>query len=786
MDEERLDGDERGRVADADESVRRSSYRAPGSPWSAAPSESDDSEEPQLHSDDELADMLAEEVARFTSSMPVITPQMLRDYSYPGAELLADEAPGGGNEQSVSLPPPTEELSASAGLDALLLLAPPPAPGSVATPPPGSMLPERPRRRSLDDDDLATVVRKEAQRTGSTGGAIDELEAQLRLRGEEAREFFTWEQSMRAIGTPEALDAIERARPAFTGVIPILGAMPPRTMEPIAPEPLWSPETSADAPATVGGSVPAVPEAGIDDIDIGETDRAWPAPSPGSTITSEPIPTPIDPEADLLGDGSGAPPQRVFSVEEDDGEPTALQYRAGRAARLFWLWFAANSSVVGVAFGAAVFSLGMSLRQALVATLAGVALSFIPLALASLAGKWNGQPTMVVSRAAFGVVGNIVPASIAVLTRVFWGAAMLWAFAAGSSGILQHSGVAGGRTGLRFTLVALAVGFMLALVVAFFGYALISRVYLVFSILSGLLIVALVALTWPAVDVEQALSTTDGPWMLVITGAVLVFSFVGLAWANSGADVARYQRPGGSGAASMAWAAVGTTLPSFVLIAYGSLLAASSPELASGLAARPLEPLAGLLPGWFVLPLLASVGLSLVCGAVLTIYSGAFALQSAGVRLRRPAAVVVVGVLIAGAALGLTFAIDDFLVLFRDIATTLAVPVAAWTGIFAADMMIRNRRFDGASLIRRGGIYGDVNWVNLALLLVATVIGFGLTTAVADGLEWQGYLFPLLGVPLDGVVAESDFGVIVALLVGLATPLVSGVPRIRRQEQARG
>ena len=53
----------------------------------------------------------------------------------------------------------------------------------------------------------------------------------------------------------------------------------------------------------------------------------------------------------------------------------------------------------------------MSLRQAIVAILAGVALSFLPLGLGTLAGKWSGQPTMVVSRATFGHVGNILPRS---------------------------------------------------------------------------------------------------------------------------------------------------------------------------------------------------------------------------------------------------------------------------------------------------------------------------------------------------------------------------------------
>ena len=42
-----------------------------------------------------------------------------------------------------------------------------------------------------------------------------------------------------------------------------------------------------------------------------------------------------------------------------------------------------------------------------------IALSFLPLGLGTLAGKWSGQPTMIVSRASFGHVGNILPAMAA-------------------------------------------------------------------------------------------------------------------------------------------------------------------------------------------------------------------------------------------------------------------------------------------------------------------------------------------------------------------------------------
>ena len=251
--------------------------------------------------------------------------------------------------------------------------------------------------------------------------------------------------------------------------------------------------------------------------------------------------------------------QRAFSIERSGLEPTPTDQRIGRSARLFWLWFAANSSILSLALGATIFAAGMSLRQSIVSVLAGVALSFFPLGLTTLAGKRSGQPTMVVSRATFGVVGNVVPAILALVSRVFWGAVLLWLLASSVAIILVGAGLNGSLGERLILLASLAAALLLAVLIAFAGYTMIARIQLVLSIVSGILIVGLIAMTAQYVDVAAALTTPDGSWLLTITGAVLVFSFVGLVWANSGADLARYQRPGTSGAASMLWGTVGAT-----------------------------------------------------------------------------------------------------------------------------------------------------------------------------------------------------------------------------------
>ena len=168
---------------------------------------------------------------------------------------------------------------------------------------------------------------------------------------------------------------------------------------------------------------------------------------------------------------------------------------------------------------------------------------------------------------------------------------------------------------------------------------------------------------------------------------------------------------------------------------------------------------------------------------MLTIYSGGFALQSLGVPARRSATTAIAGVLVLGVGAVLIFLVGDARGLIVDVATTIAVPVAAWAGILGAEVMLRRRRFDGESLLRRGGVYPAVRWPNLIGLVVISGIGFGLTSATLTGLGWQGYLLPFLGLGEGDPLLTSDFGVLVALILGILLPLATAVPAIRRQER---
>jgi purine-cytosine permease-like protein len=744
----------------------------------------------ERHDDDELASAIEEQVSRMTAALPIIAgPTVIGSDGVADAASLTDDQVAALVDRDLTS---HDTLAAIEHLERVLVARSATTAIALQTPEPPepSEVPEPSEEPELPPEETPTQLI-----------SFDDLDLRPRQHGPEPT-FSAWVAPAAGVrpepvaapapGMPEAalpptarrvepLGYVEpEAAPSESQPVPIVGVEPvtvePVTVEPVPVEPAPVEPVPADSPPTesvpIDGAEPvdADVEDDADDVRV-STGAPAPVASPRASI-DERILVDAEPVA--------AP---LFRVEDADLEPTPLDRRVGRASRMFWLWFAGTSSLISVGVGATLFTLGLSLRQLLVATLVGVALSFLPLGIGTLAGKWSGQPTMVVSRATFGMRGNVVPAALALLTRLFWGAVMLWLAGVAVGSLFTSQGWA--TDAALPTTAGLVVTIGVALAVAYFGYSLVARVQLVLTIASALLIAVMIVATWGAVDIERALSVPDAVWLRAVTAAVLVFSYLGLAWANSSAEVARYQRPDSSGAAAMLWATFGAALPPLVLIAYGGLLAASNTALADDLAANPVSAFARLgLPAWYPLPLLLAVSLSLISGLVLTIYSGGFTLQALGIRLRRRWSTTAVGGAIALAAVLLATTATDLEIVLRGVPVTLAVPVAAWVGIFSAEMMLRTRRFHQPSLVRRGGIYPDWRWSNLAMLVVASAIGLGLVTSDLPWLNWEGYLFPLLGVSPRGDLGMSDLGVIVALGLGILTPIVSGIPAVRRQERA--
>jgi NCS1 family nucleobase:cation symporter-1 len=100
---------------------------------------------------------------------------------------------------------------------------------------------------------------------------------------------------------------------------------------------------------------------------------------------------------------------RKLKVETNGLDVIDDAERRGRPRQLFWPWFGANVSVLGLSYGSFTLGFGISFGQALVAGVVGILFSFLLCGFIAIAGKRGSAPTMLLSRAAFGVRGNRLP-----------------------------------------------------------------------------------------------------------------------------------------------------------------------------------------------------------------------------------------------------------------------------------------------------------------------------------------------------------------------------------------
>ena len=113
-------------------------------------------------------------------------------------------------------------------------------------------------------------------------------------------------------------------------------------------------------------------------------------------------------------------PAQSLGVELNGLNTIHESERKGRARDLFWPWFGANVSVFGLSYGSFLLGFGISFWQATIVGVVGIVISFLLCGFISLAGKRGSAPTMVLSRAMFGVDGNRLPSLLSWLLTVGW------------------------------------------------------------------------------------------------------------------------------------------------------------------------------------------------------------------------------------------------------------------------------------------------------------------------------------------------------------------------------
>jgi purine-cytosine permease-like protein len=386
---------------------------------------------------------------------------------------------------------------------------------------------------------------------------------------------------------------------------------------------------------------------------------------------------------------------------------------------------------------------------------------------------------MTLSRAAFGVKGNLLPGFLSYFVVVGW-ETVLVSLATLATGTVLDRATSIDRN------VSLAIGFLIAASLTIFGGVLGHSVIMKLQrLITGVTVIATltyIVLTLDKINWDSVFAIKAGSGAGLIGAIIFAITGIGLGWVNCAADYSRYLPRSVSSKSVFSWTVLGASIVPIALVIYGSALSGSSKELSDAIAMDPIGALTQLLPNWFLVPFALFAILGLVGGAILNLYSSGLTLISIGVKVKRPIAAGIDGTIMLFGTIYIVWFANDFFAPFQGFLITLGVPVAVWSAIFVADVVLRQRDYVETDLFSETGRYGRVNPIAIGLVAIGSIVGWGfVTNTFAGWLSWQGYFMDAIG-GKEGQWAYANVGVIFALLIGFFGYLLLGRSRIKAQE----
>ena len=436
--------------------------------------------------------------------------------------------------------------------------------------------------------------------------------------------------------------------------------------------------------------------------------------------------------------------------------------RTGKASSLFWPWCGANVSLLALSYGAFFLGFGISFWQATIAAFLGTVLSFLLVGVSSLAGKKSNAPTMVLSRATFGVKGNIIPGTLSYLIFVGWETVLV-------SLATLATGTVFMRVGHLEHNTAMIIGFVIAVALTVsagvLGFDVIMKLQRYLTSITIVMTLVYIALTISQVDWKLIASMPSGSTQGFIGALIFGATGIGLGWVNSAADYSRYLPRDTSSSSVIGWTVFGASIVPIVLVTYGAALSGSDAELSAAIAMDPIGALTTILPTWYLVIFALVAILGLVGGAILDLYSSGLTLIALGLPIKRHVAASFDALLMLAGTIYFVWVADDFFFPFQGFLITLGVPIATWSAIFVTDVLMR-KSYHEADLYSSHGRYGSWNMGSISVMALGTVVGWGfVTNTFAPWLAWQGYFLGVLG-GKEGAWAYANLGVFFSLIIG--------------------
>jgi purine-cytosine permease-like protein len=414
-------------------------------------------------------------------------------------------------------------------------------------------------------------------------------------------------------------------------------------------------------------------------------------------------------------------------------------------------WVANSVNLLSFALGALTVAEHLPLGLALAACVIG-SLTYGYVACGSIVAVRAGLPTSTLSRAAFGMRGNLPnavlswAASVAfeVINTIFGVDALLALFP-----LLgwRHPGAAG-------KLIAVLLQLVLCGGVAILGHATMVWFQRIFAVLvsAALLVVMGFMVGHTPADTAAATNVVLSPGAAVaafFTACALIASNP-LSFLFNGADWVRYlpsATPGRSIFTHVFWASY---VPSLALTLMGAFCATL------GDMSDPVAGLKPFIPSWlFIVYIFAVIGGSLA-NTIPTYYSSGLSLQAMGFNVHRYVATGVDVIVSTAVTLYVLF-VQDFSAALNDFIAVLIVWVGPFGGVWICDGYLRRGKFDFHAIHSKAGAGGRYwGWRGLNTSgCIALVVGM---TAAAMTMK-----SPLYEGPLALALGGTDLSWIVGL-----------------------
>jgi nucleobase:cation symporter-1, NCS1 family len=413
----------------------------------------------------------------------------------------------------------------------------------------------------------------------------------------------------------------------------------------------------------------------------------------------------------------------AFKVEQNGINLISKAERKGNARELFWVWAGANLISTYIIVGFLLTTLNLTFSEMLLVNLVGNLL-FAIVGYGGIPGARVGTATLVISRAAFGKSGNTVPSALSWITVVGWEAVNL---VIGAFALFSLCDILGLQLAFSGKVIALLVLATFTFCVAILGHATIVFLQRIFTWGLAAVILGLIPQVWGAPALAIPADAPLGATLAQLCIAFTIVAALPISYTNYPADYTRYLPEKTSGNAIVWWTFIGSYLPAVIITCIG-FVAARATNLTD-----PVGGFQPLLAPWyyniFVLVVLGGT----ITNNFLNTYSSGMSLLAVGLKISRPAAVIIDAVLATAAAAYAIF-VYDFTTTFIGFLSLMVVWLAPWAGVYTADIWLRKARYVGTDLLspttKLGSVYNNgINMQGMVAWIAGVIVAVLCTSA---------------------------------------------------------